>query len=638
MSRKRSKTKPDSQGLTDKKSVNQEGAEGDQQSSTESAENVDAQKNVSEHSTSQAVPQSPEPTQGDGQPPGQPESTITPIRPLMEESMPEATSDQKSPAKDDSNIKADAHDDNAHIADQDRPTETTPDTATPADVCGPAADPQRETGATSSEDSAEHGVKSSNPRQDKPPAAQSDRASWNELPSSTGETLLFLCVAALMAASVFRATPLQSANDRSRWATVWSLVERGTYQIDEIDQHKRFSTIDKVRHRTNETEPWHFYSSKPPLLSTMVAGLYWLERVTLGFGLFGNTDFVIRLLLSFVNLLPMLLALASFMQSLRLLKFSEHSRLFMLAVIGLGSMLNPYVTTLNNHTPAAVCVVFCLSAMIRMQVDRIAKRRCGSDDFIILGINAAFASCFELPSALFGVLCFLFAMKKSYSRTLSHFVPAAVIPLAAFFITNWICTGGLKPFYMYYGTEKYVYVHEGIASYWSQPRGMDANNESWPVYLFHCVLGHHGIVSLSPILLLIIPGWFVGVREPVKAQAMSGDQLVEWQWRVLSPVFRQGLFLTVVTLGFYLSRTQNYNYGGNTAALRWVLWLTPFWWFAILPGVTHAIDTRKKLTLLYLLLFCSIISSQWSIDRPWRPSWLFHSMEDLGLVNYQTQG
>src|SRR4051812_39597448 len=64
-------------------------------------------------------------------------------------------------------------------------------------------------------------------------------------------------------------SPMLSANDRSRWCTVWSLAERGTFQIDEIIRYPGWSTIDMVRQQE------HFYSSKPPLLPVCVAGLYW---------------------------------------------------------------------------------------------------------------------------------------------------------------------------------------------------------------------------------------------------------------------------------------------------------------------------------------------------------------------------
>ena len=47
-----------------------------------------------------------------------------------------------------------------------------------------------------------------------------------------------LCVSFARLLSV---EPLQSANDRSRWCTVWSLVEQGTYKID--DAIRRASCI-----------------------------------------------------------------------------------------------------------------------------------------------------------------------------------------------------------------------------------------------------------------------------------------------------------------------------------------------------------------------------------------------------------
>ena len=51
--------------------------------------------------------------------------------------------------------------------------------------------------------------------------------------------------------------PMHSVNDRSRWATIYSLAQRGTYNIDETPWP---ATIDRVRLNG------HFYSSKPPLL------------------------------------------------------------------------------------------------------------------------------------------------------------------------------------------------------------------------------------------------------------------------------------------------------------------------------------------------------------------------------------
>lgn len=470
---------------------------------------------------------------------------------------------------------------------------------------------------------------------------------------SNPELLLIVCVMATLTAAVLRAEPLQSANDRSRWCTVWSLIERGTYQIDEIDGYRRFSTIDKVRHRSSDSEPWHFYSSKPPLLSTLVAGLYWVERHTIGLGLFGHTHFVTRLLLVFVNLLPMAAALVSLQRCLLLVRADQVTRMFILATAGFGSMLNPYICTLNNHTPAAISVLFCLTALVRMAVSNSSptgqpRRR----DFIWLGFCAALSCCFELPAALFSVCCFFYACRSGVRRTLTWFVPAAMIPLIAFFLTNWICTGGLKPFYAFYGTEKYVYTHNGVPSYWSQPRGMDANGEPWPVYLFHCILGHHGILSLSPVLMLTLAGWFrAGSRGNVVARSgqsdqsggltsdARGDQTSDCHTAGFLPgpllfMLWLGPLLTVMTLGFYLTRTANYNYGGNSVALRWMLWLTPLWWLAMVPVLEEIRKRPFWLRTAIVLLAISSVSALWSADTPWRPSWLFEAMHQSGWIHY----
>ena len=468
--------------------------------------------------------------------------------------------------------------------------------------------------------------------------------------TDSAELLLLACIIALMAAAVLRSEPLQSANDRSRWCTVWSLVERGTWTIDEIDSFRRFSTIDKVRHRLSDQEPWHFYSSKPPLLSTIVAGLYWVERHTIGLGLFAHTHFVSRLLLVFVNLLPMTFALCSLHRCLVLLNTTSTTRLFVLATAGFGSMLNPYLTTLNNHTPAAICVIFCLTAMIRIRqasenTSDPASAKFSRLDFAILGCCAALSCCFELPAALFSLFCFVYAARYSVRHTAAWFVPAALVPLIAFFVTNYLCTGGLKPFYAYYGTDKYVYVHNGVPSYWSQPRGMDANQESWPVYLFHCVLGHHGIVSLSPVMLLTLAGWFSRSRRRDSSGRTSADAADngsggghEFDATSLRLLIRAGAVLTVVTLGFYLTRTANYNYGGNSAALRWMLWLTPFWWFAMIPALEVIADRKRWFVCALLLLALSVFTAGWSQDRPWKPSWLFETLQQSGWIHYASFG
>src|SRR5690606_25719174 len=120
-----------------------------------------------------------------------------------------------------------------------------------------------------------------------------------------------------------------------------------------------------------------------------------------------------------------------------------------------------------------------------------------------------------------------------------------------------------------YGQDPYVYTHEGVPSYWSRPGGIDANVEPPLVYLLHCTFGHHGIFSLTPIFLLTLAAWLMPATWRFRNVPSGRIDVVDRTESApvdgphpLIPVVRSSLLLTVIVLGFYLTRTANYNYGG----------------------------------------------------------------------------
>ncbi len=127
-------------------------------------------------------------------------------------------------------------------------------------------------------------------------------------------------VAAGWAAARPRPMPTFSSNDRSRWSTVRALVDEGTFVIGRRDKQVVIvSAVDllaatdplqgatmavagyQTRIKANSgitfedgwggvdkvlnPQTFEFYSSKPPLLSTLVAGLYWLLQKLFGWTL-----------------------------------------------------------------------------------------------------------------------------------------------------------------------------------------------------------------------------------------------------------------------------------------------------------------------------------------------------------------
>lgn len=430
----------------------------------------------------------------------------------------------------------------------------------------------------------------------------------------TTHAIILALFAALATGIVLQSVPLRSANDRSRWSTVWSLVERGTYHIDEIDKVPGWRTIDKARHRRSESDQWRTYSTKPPLTPTLVAGVYYLVRKATGLTLFKHTRETTRIILLIINVLPMVVAMC--LLSRLLLRHCEDpgAGVLVLTIACFGTLLTPFLTTFNNHTIAATGVLITIYFASRILIDGSRSTK----HFALCGFFAMWTCCNELPAAMFGLLFFWLLFRVDRKKTLAAFIPAALVPLAGFFITNYAATGGWKPLYTYYGTDRYVYTVDGVPSYWTDPKGLDANAESPLVYLMHCVIGHHGILSLTPVFLLSVIGIFSrkSWKHPVR------------------PFLLPSALLTVGVLCFYLTRTKNYNYGGTSAGLRWAFWLIPFWIVALTPVVDRWWRRARTRTAVLVLFFGSTVSAATAIGNPWGHPWLYKYMKSQGLVRY----
>lgn len=421
--------------------------------------------------------------------------------------------------------------------------------------------------------------------------------------------LLILVAMTLVTARLCDAPTLASANDRSRWCTVWSLVEKNTYSIDEIRKVKGWDSIDIVRH------DGHFYSSKPALLPRLVAELYRGWKLVTGYDLLKQTDLTIRSLLFLINVIPMTIALFFWSKLIQREVHSPTAQIWLIAASCFATLVTPFLTVFNNHTVAISCFLIALP----LAIDCYGDQKKSNWKFALCGFLLAFGICNELPAALFGLGVFGLLVSQDWKRTALLFVPFALVPLMAFFITNYHATGTWKPFYSSYGTETYEFTHEGVPSYWSDPKGIDKPRDTPWQYLFHCTIGHHGILSLSPIFLLTLCGW--SFRRTWSQPRLQFFQLL-------------GVLLTLITLGFFLSRTQNYNYSGVSVALRWMLWLIPFWILAMFSLFDAFFQKRWFRVLSTPLLLVSIFSAWFPQNAPWTQPWLYRVMQSAGWIHY----
>ena len=255
-------------------------------------------------------------------------------------------------------------------------------------------------------------------------------------------------------------TPFLSANDRSRWATIRALGDDGTYAIDHVvfnangDRVRGWHTIDMVRHRGRDGRE-HYYSSKPTLLTTLLAGEYWLLKSLTGATLTSQTFFVARVMLVLTNVVPLVIALLLLAWLVDRVGWAvptesgpdsevvggahptDFCRIFVVAAACYATFLTTYSVTLNNHVTAAIALIFGLAAVIPMwQAGRFDWPRMAA-----AGLCLGFLAANELPALSLTVFAGAALAWRSPLKTLVAYVPLVLLVAAAAVGTNYIAHG-----------------------------------------------------------------------------------------------------------------------------------------------------------------------------------------------------
>jgi hypothetical protein len=422
--------------------------------------------------------------------------------------------------------------------------------------------------------------------------------------------------------------PFLSANDRSRWCTVRALVEPemrvagAPYAIDKVIQQPGWDTIDMVKRGD------HLYSSKPPLLATLVAGEYWtlyhLSRLPLvrhPLSLAEQPYTLGRFMLITINGGLLVLYFWSLARLIERLGTTDWGRVFVMAAAVMGTLVTSFAVVLTNHLPGAACTAVLLDAWVGIAHDGDRRLR----TFALAGFFAAFLATNELPAGALAAVVSLALLWRAPRQTLLAYVPPALVVTAAFFATNWIAVQSWKPAYMHRGgTDNwydYTYTRNGrlLESYWKGPQGIDRGEPSELRYVFNALIGHHGIFSLTPIWLLSVCGTLLWLRRD------AGP-----------PLRRLALALagvTLVCLTFYLAAPGvDRNYGGTTSGFRWVFWMAPLWLVLMLPCADAASRRRAARAVALILLAVSVLSASYPTWNPFTHPWLMDYMSYLGWL------
>ncbi len=492
--------------------------------------------------------------------------------------------------------------------------------------------------------------------------------------------------------------PFFSANDRSRWCTIAALAVSGTYEIDQLielrdpkTRRRTWYTIDLVRHRGADGKQ-HYYSSKPPLLPTLYTGVYLAIRAATAQTLMSNPFFVAKVMLVIVNLIPLVAWWWLMIRWFERAPLGNWAVVVATIFLVSGTYLSTFVTTLNNHLPAALAVglsLWCIDR-IALQCDRRWRW------FALCGLATSFGGANELPAlswiaAAGGILLVIDSRK-----TLLAYVPALLPVALAFFAANYAAHGEWNPAYAHRGVGEKLFeftvpadaaieslsvemvaqemrehgvecsnnarieaarrpgVYEfwdadnelrialknqntsepatansqrrvGVyqwgdwydypGSYWTSDRkqGVDKGEPNRAKYIFHSLLGHHGIFSLTPF-------WFVAIWGSVVVWRQRRSWLVWRDHRLL--VVAAIVATSIVAIGFYLARPlEDRNYGGVASGFRWSFWLTPLWIFLTIYGLRE-INSAWVRRLVELALVISVFSASYAWSNPWVSPWL----------------
>ena len=557
-------------------------------------------------------------------------------------------------------------------------------------------------------------------------------------------TLAFALQAAriLGITAVNNEVPFLSANDRSRWAAIAALTQEGRWEIDSVveildskGKSKLWNTIDMVRHQGADGQE-HSYSSKPPLLTLMLAAVtkpvMMATYAWRGKTLTEDPFLVCRIVLILVNLIPLALWWCWLHRWLESHVPRPWTRHVVLSLAIWGTFLTTFVVTLNNHLHGAI--FFSNSLALAWQILRAAQTqmRAPWNTWLSLGIAAALCVACELPAmawaAAIGAIVFLADPK----RMLIGFGIGSASIATAFLLTNLWAHGDWRPPYSHRGLgEKIGQVELDLSSlqaaidrkdelkaikelpeqnqwieligkqlgdsklsitsgakviparldgvfqvfdettsqrvalatqkppaanpkadgswniyawddwydypksYWlpGNKKGVDLGEPDRWAYLLHFTIGHHGLLSLTPIWLWSILGGLIWLAKGKKAldnspdyrcESMETNQLQGLKRWVLSEhgIAAAMLLVTLACVIFYTSRDiEDRNYGGVSSGFRWLFWMIPGWIWLAIPAIDRSASKPFWRGLVYLAIALGIIAAVIPWANPWSHPW-----------------
>lgn len=413
-----------------------------------------------------------------------------------------------------------------------------------------------------------------------------------------------LLLSAWLVAALLTKTVPESAHEFSRLGTVDSLVERGTYQLDDSIF---IGTLDKI------LSNGHYYSHQPPLLSTLESPVYWVLHLP---GMrFNNrtrelTVFAFALL---TNGLALALTVVVFGLLLGLAGVAPPARDFYAFALPLGTWLLPYGVVTNNHGVSGLLLAVTAYQLLAIEWRGATAARCGWLG-AVLGLLAAIEL---LPLVSFVPLTIAFLWMRSDVKRAEWraFAVGLAVPLLAHALINIQITGDVIPA----GFHHELFNYPGSVFDESSLSGSVKHDSPAALadYALRALLAGKGYFTFAPVLAVGLVAGVAGWRWWARAR---GAHLVL-------------LGGTVLSLAASLLMTN--NFGGGAVGFRHATYLAPAMLALLLPALAnrgpsaraggYAIGAVAVVSMVLMLLF--------EVKQPW-PNSTFPEAEVGSWQNY----
>ena len=353
-----------------------------------------------------------------------------------------------------------------------------------------------------------------------------------------------------------------SGNEASRFATIQAVAEQGTFAIEKTN----FRTVDKL------FIDGHLYSDKPPFMAWSIGMLVrpFCELKLVNF--VDNYYLLVYLIdLIFAGGVNILIFWWMFNAFRRVRRGSLEAK-FLLALGGsLGTWLFSYSVVINNHTPAALCVLGLFVALDKF------RRSPGKLPAIAAGAMCGLLGALDIPGGVFFTLATVAALALSSPRRERFDYAAAGACTAGFCAIGLLCLN----YYAYREVLPLYIVNRGSFTPSVPGTGILA-------YFTECLFTCRGVFSYQPFLLLAPP-----------AVWMLRGKLHRFEWALAAA--------SAVFALFYLSVTN--EYGGAAYGFRYLIPVIPLWYVAAGRWVLES--RRKWLSAVAALLILCGVATSW---------------------------